>query len=47
MKGISRMGKGMVKEPSLLLMEVSILGNSRMGNQMEREHTLHLMDTSI
>jgi len=38
------MGKNMVKEHSLNLMEKSMLGNSRMGKYMVKEHTLGLME---
>jgi len=41
------MVKEMVKEHSLFLMEVSMLGNSSMGNQMVKEHTLTLMEVSM
>jgi len=40
MWGNLRMGKNMVKEHTLFLMEGSMWGNSRMGKEMVKEHTL-------
>ena len=39
MKEDGRMGKNMVKEHTLGLMETSMLGNGRMGKKMVKEHT--------
>jgi len=41
------MGKNMVKENSLTLMEQSMLGNSRMENIMVKELTLGKMEESM
>jgi len=41
------MGKGMVKEPILTLMEKSMLGDGRIVNIMVKEHTLTLMERSM
>jgi len=41
------MGKGMVKEQKLSLMEISMLENGRMGNKMVKEHSLGLMEESM
>jgi len=47
MLGDSIMGKGLVKEHTLGLMEVSMLGNSGMGIGMVKEHLLHQMEISM
>ena len=41
------MGNIMVKEPSLILMEKSMLGNSRSGKDMVKGYTLTLMERSM
>ena len=41
------MGKRMVKEHSLYLMERSMSGNGRMDKRMVKEHTLGLLETNI
>ena len=41
------MGKGLVKEHSITLMEVSMQGNSRMGKNMVKEHTYPIMEGSM
>ena len=41
------MGFRMVKEHSLSLMEISMLGSPRMGNKMVKEHSLGLMEESM
>ena len=37
----------MDREPSLFVMETSMLGDSIMGKNMVKEHTLTLMDSSM
>ena len=41
------MGKNMVKENSLTLMEGGILGNTGMGKGLVKEHSLYLMEKSM
>ena len=41
------MGKGLVKEHSITLMEVSMQGNSRMGKNMVKGHTFPMMEGSM
>jgi len=41
------MGKNMVKEQKLTLMDKSMKGNSRMDIEMVKEHTPGLMETSM
>jgi len=41
------MGKNMVKEHTLGLMETSMKGNSRTENNMLKEHLLVLMEESM
>ena len=47
MKGNGRMGKDMVKEHTLFLMEESMLVNGGLGKNMVKGHTLGLVERNM